>query len=174
VGIGSDRDDADFPQHRFSDVIERSFNGLAVHLALGLHQFALLHIRADGKLPVRSGLALGDDVGGVLALRYDFAGDFKSVVLDARRHHADAGVGLVLVVRQQRHGLRNLHPGKIHHHRMLPAGKIHFSARIRETDHFRLRSSGGFDQCEFTHPQVPLVLNRHPVRVEFPLRPDHP
>ncbi|MPM41789.1 hypothetical protein SDC9_88448 [bioreactor metagenome] len=152
VGIRAHGDDAHFTQRRFLDVIERSLNGLAVHGTAGFHQFALFYVRADRELPVGSGLALRDDIGGVLAVRNNFAGDFQRIVFNARRHHPDTGVGLVFMVGQERHTCRNLHSAQIHHHRIFPAGQIHFAARIGESDHLRLRTHGGFNQGKFTHP----------------------
>ena len=155
VGIGPDRDDADFPEDGLFDMVERSFRFLSVHFALALDEFALLHIGSDGELPVRTGLALCDNVLRVVILRDDFAGDLQRVVLHAGGDHADPRIRLVLVICQKRHGVGNLHPGEIDDHRMLPARQIHFPAAVGNSGDFGLPARR-FNEGEFT--QCSLLL----------------
>ena len=136
MGIGSDRDDADFPEDGLLDVVEGSFHFLSVHFALALDELALLHVGSDTELPVRTGLALGDDVLRVLVLRDDLA-------------------GLVLVVGEKRHGFWDLHPGEIDDHRVFPSRQIHFPAAVGDPCDFGLPARR-FNEGEFT--QCSLLL----------------
>ncbi|MPN17951.1 hypothetical protein SDC9_165309 [bioreactor metagenome] len=143
-------------------MVERSGIDFPVHgPASGLDQFAFLHIGPDGKLPVRSGLRLRHDVLRVPAVRNDFAGDFERAVLDGRRHHADAGVGLVFVIGQQRHRVRDLHPGEVDHHREFPSRQIHLPAAVGESRDLRPAAAGRLYEREFTH-HLPSPAVRNP------------
>ena len=150
MGIGSDRDDADFPEDGLLDVVEGSFHFLSVHFALALDELALLHVGSDTELPVRTGLALGDDVLRIVILRDDLAGDRQRVFLDAGGDHADSRIRLVFVVGEKRHGFGDLHPGEVHDHRVFPARQVHFPSRVGDPGDFGLTSARRFDQGEFT------------------------
>ena len=153
--VRADGDDRDLPQDGFRDQVERRGGRLPVDLPVRLHKLALAHVRADGELPVRARLALGDDAARGLAVGDDVSLDLEDAARHLRPHHAHAGVGAVLVVGQQWHGLGNLHPRQIHHDGVPPAGQAHPAARVCGAGHFRAGPGGRLNQSEITHHPSP-------------------
>ena len=71
MSIRAHGNNGNLPQRRFFDVVERAFDFLTIHLAAAFDQLALFHIRTDAQLPVRSCLALRDDIGRIPAVGDD-------------------------------------------------------------------------------------------------------
>ena len=140
MSIRAHGNNGNLPQRRFFDVVERAFDFLTIHLAAAFDLLALFHIRTDAQLPVRSCLALRDDIGRILAVGDDLPGDFQHIVPNCGRNESDPAVRLVLVIGQKRDAFGDLHSGKIDHNRMLPPRQIHFSAGVGNSDHFRFRA----------------------------------
>ena len=140
MSIRAHGNNGNLPQRRFFDVVERAFDFLTIHLAAAFDQLALFHIRTDAQLPVRSGLALRDDIGRIPAVGDDLPGDFQNIVPNCGRNESDPAVRLVLVIGQKRDTFGDLHSGKIDHNRMSPPRQIHFPAGVGNSDHFRFRA----------------------------------
>ena len=80
VSIRAHGNNGNLPQRRFFDVVERAFDFLTIHLAAAFDQLALFHIRTDAQLPVRSCLALCDDIGRIPAVGDNLSGDLQCIV----------------------------------------------------------------------------------------------
>ena len=125
-----------------------------------LDEFCGFDLRADGELPVRAGLALRDDVLGLLPVGDDLARDLEPLGTLGRRHHPDAAKRVVHVVGEQGHRLGYVHPRHVHHDGARPAEEAHLPARIGEALHARLLPAGcGGDLKKFTR-----CLHRLPFR----------
>ena len=111
----------------------------SVHLPFALlDELCGFDLRANRELPVRAGLALGDDGVGKLTAGHDVALDGEASVLGLGVHHADSAERVVLVVGEKRHGFGDGHAGEVYDHRLRPSEEPHLAAPVGEARHLVL------------------------------------